>query len=133
MSSKSHTWATTFLLIILAGCGVRISPIVGSNTIAELTAIVIGGLEQWVMIRGVDRFNRIFLWKHGGFGAAQMPVHRALNKELKEKFEVIHWAQRGAGRCGRSCGIMTCSETFPPSGFRYGLSWSKTTTTLPQF
>lgn len=59
MSSNSHTRATTFLLIIMTRCGVRTSPIVRSNTIAELTAIVIGGLDQWVMIRGVDGFNPI--------------------------------------------------------------------------
>lgn len=68
------------------------------ESIARLEPVEIGGMEQWLLIRGVDRANPVLLWLHGGPGAAHTPVARFGLKELEEHFVVVHWDQRGAGR-----------------------------------
>ncbi len=72
-------------------------PVAGPGPIAELVAAEIGGMTQWLLIRGTDRNAPILLWLHGGPGSAQMPIH-ALNAELELDFVVVHWDQRGAGK-----------------------------------
>ncbi len=81
-----------------AGAWPRTPAIDGPDAIAELTPVELGGLEQWLVIRGHDRSNPVLLWLHGGPGAAQMPVHRAFNRDLEEDFVVVQWDQRGAGK-----------------------------------
>lgn len=68
------------------------------ESIAELRALEIGGLEQWILVRGHDRSYPVLLWLHGGPGAAQIPIHRAFNQELEQEFVVVHLDQRGAGK-----------------------------------
>jgi len=97
--------AFVLLLLVLAGwygAWPRTPSIDGPDAIAELTSVELGGLEQWLLIRGADRSNPVLLWLHGGPGAAQMPVHRAFNQNLEEDFVVVHWDQRGAGKSNHS-------------------------------
>ncbi|SNT71499.1 alpha/beta fold hydrolase [Paracoccus seriniphilus] len=75
----------------------RTSPVAGPDPIAELIAAEIGGMTQWLLIRGADRDAPILLWLHGGPGAAQMPAH-GLTAALERDFVVVHWDQRGAGK-----------------------------------
>jgi len=99
-------WFQLFLVIGLLVGGLALwyggwprTPVVrGPDPVAELLKLEIGGLEQWILIRGEDRPNPILLWLHGGPGATQMPVHRAYNQALEKDFVVVHWDQRGAGK-----------------------------------
>ena len=75
----------------------RTTPIEGPNPIAALIPAEIGGMTQWLLIRGADRAAPILLWLHGGPGAAQMPIH-ATTSALERDFVVVHWDQRGAGK-----------------------------------
>ncbi len=75
----------------------RTSPIIGPDPIAELIPAEIGGMTQWLLLRGADRNAPILLWLHGGPGAAQMPVH-GLTAALERDFVVVHLDQRGAGK-----------------------------------
>ncbi len=68
------------------------------NAIAELRGLQLGGLDQWVLLRGHDRRNPVLLWLHGGPGGAQMPFAHRLDTELERHFVVVHWDQRGAGK-----------------------------------
>jgi pimeloyl-ACP methyl ester carboxylesterase len=85
-------------LVVLTGCSANTAPIDNPGSIAELISLEIGGMEQWVLIRGEDRFSPVLLWLHGGPGAAQMPLAHHLDRELEEEFIVVHWDQRGAGK-----------------------------------
>lgn len=75
----------------------RTAAIQGPNPIAELLAAEIGGMTQWLLIRGANREAPILLWLHGGPGAAQMPTH-TVTSALERTFVVVHWDQRGAGK-----------------------------------
>ncbi|SMO60530.1 Pimeloyl-ACP methyl ester carboxylesterase [Fodinibius sediminis] len=85
------------LLLIISSCRGTTQNIPGDG-VAELLAIEIGGMQQWVLIRGANRNNPVLLWLHGGPGAAQMPIHDAFTSELEEEYIVVHWDQRGAGK-----------------------------------
>jgi hypothetical protein len=52
------------------------------NSIAALEKVELGGLDQWILIRGSDRSNPILLWLHGGPGGAQMAFAHHVDREL---------------------------------------------------
>ncbi len=67
------------------------------NGIEESGYIKIGGIEQWLQIRGQDRDNPVLLCVHGGPGATWIPLTENFIPWEKQ-FTVVLWDQRGAGR-----------------------------------
>ena len=65
--------------------------------IEEASFITIGGIEQWVTIRGDNRQNPILLFLHGGPGDVQSPLVSSYAPYEKD-FVLVQWDQRGAGR-----------------------------------
>lgn len=68
------------------------------DSIAEIIPLRLGGLDQWVMIRGVSRENPALVLLHGGPGLSEMPLFRRFNAALEQGFTVVYWDQRGAGK-----------------------------------
>jgi pimeloyl-ACP methyl ester carboxylesterase len=68
------------------------------GSVAVLERVELGGLEQWITIRGADVANPVLLWLHGGPGSPQMPLAHHLDARLEQAFVVVHWDQRGAGK-----------------------------------
>ena len=58
----------------------------------------IGGIEQWVTIRGEDRANPVVLVLHGGPGDATNPWGYAGFRIWLNTYTVVQWDQRGAGK-----------------------------------
>ena len=58
----------------------------------------IGGIEQWITLRGEDRDNPVLLLLHGGPGSAMSGLTYALLRPLEAHFTVAQWDQRGAGK-----------------------------------
>ncbi len=78
-----------------------IDPIKG---IDEGSYVSIGGIDQWVTIRGEDRDNPVLLFLHGGPGDVTSSWTFALFAPWEKEFTVVQWDQRGAGRTLRKTG-----------------------------
>jgi pimeloyl-ACP methyl ester carboxylesterase len=78
----------------------------------DRTAFVpIGGIEQWINIRGDDRANPVLLVVHGGPGDAQWP-QADVYKPWEKAFTVVQWDQRGAGHTFGRYGTKTPDVTL---------------------
>ncbi|MFJ6013699.1 alpha/beta fold hydrolase [Streptomyces sp. NPDC092952] len=65
--------------------------------IDESGFVRIGGIDQWISVRGDNRRNPVILELHGGPGAANhvfLPRTRAWERH----FTIVRWDMRGAGR-----------------------------------
>jgi len=71
----------------------------------------LGGLDQWIGIRGDDIRNPVLLFVHGGPGEAQWPI-AAHYRAWEKRFTVVHWDQRGAGRTFGRYGVATPDVTL---------------------
>lgn len=69
-----------------------------SGSIAEERRVELGGVEQYVLIRGRDRTAPLLVYVHGGPGASETPFLRAHNWDLENDFVAVYWDQRGAGK-----------------------------------
>jgi pimeloyl-ACP methyl ester carboxylesterase len=67
------------------------------NGIVEGMYVKIGGIDQWIQIRGQDRSNPVLLCLHGGPGATWTPL-TLLFLPWEKDFTLVQWDQRGAGR-----------------------------------
>jgi pimeloyl-ACP methyl ester carboxylesterase len=69
-----------------------------AGSIAEVAYLRLGGLDQWVMIRGENIDNPPLIVLHGGPGMTETAYLRYFNAALESHFTVVYWDQRGAGR-----------------------------------
>lgn len=67
------------------------------KAVQEGLSIRIGGIDQWVSIRGEDRNNPVLLILHGGPGGSMLPKQYLLRGWEKD-FTLVQWDQRGAGK-----------------------------------
>src|SRR5215831_4069000 len=68
------------------------------NGVERLDRIRIGGIDQWVSIRGTDRKNPVLLYIHGGPGYVSIPMSWWFLRGLEEYFTVIQRDQCAAGK-----------------------------------
>ena len=72
--------------------------IVAPDGVQEQYAAKIGGIEQWVNVRGQDRANPLLLFVHGGPASPVIPTLWQFQRPLEEYFTVVNYDQRGAGK-----------------------------------
>lgn len=72
--------------------------IVTDNGVERLEKVNLGGLDQWISIRGQDKDNPVLLFLHGGPGFATMPMSWRFQTGWEDYFTVVQWDQRGAGK-----------------------------------
>ena len=86
--------------------------IVTPNGIQESYATTIGGIKQWINVRGEDKDNPIILFIHGGPASPAMPSLWQFQRPLEEYFTVVHYDQRGAGKTYREVDAESISDTI---------------------
>jgi pimeloyl-ACP methyl ester carboxylesterase len=72
--------------------------LVAPNAIEVSEAVTLGGLKQWITIRGADKANPVLIYVHGGPGAAEMGRSWPYQRGLEDFFTVVQWDQRGTGK-----------------------------------
>jgi pimeloyl-ACP methyl ester carboxylesterase len=91
------------VLTVVRNRNVQEYAITTPNGIDEAKYVEIGGIAQWITIRGEDRTNPVLLLLHGGPGDATNPWGYAGFRSWLKHFTVVQWDQRGAGKTfGRS-------------------------------
>lgn len=91
-------------LILLLTKNTRTRPFVDANgtivkdSIAEQLYLPLGGVKQWILLRGHSTKNPILIFLHGGPGISLHALFRYFHHELEDHFVVVGWDQRGAGK-----------------------------------
>lgn len=68
------------------------------DSIASLERVMLGGVDQSILIRGRNVANPVLLYLHGGPGTSELGMLRQHNMPtLEQHFTVVVWDQRGAG------------------------------------
>ncbi|WP_202843063.1 alpha/beta fold hydrolase [Luteimonas saliphila] len=79
--------------------------------------VPVGGIPQFVSIRGADRRNPVLLIVHGGPGFPTSPIAWWGTHGLEEYFTVVHWDQRGAGKTYLASDPEKVAPTMTPDRF----------------
>lgn len=102
------SWCRRAFFCLLAGA--LFAPVThakAAQPIDQTDYVKLGGLEQWISVKGDDRANPVLLVVHGGPADVQWPN---ANKYVpwQKSFTVVQWDQRGAGHTfGHSGGDRT--------------------------
>jgi pimeloyl-ACP methyl ester carboxylesterase len=100
MRNLKYTFVILSVLVLtslnncFAGFPVHLSK---ADSISTIEKIKLGGVDQTVMIHGMDSRNPVLLIIHGGPGFPESYLFRTYNNVLEKKFIVVYWDQRGAG------------------------------------
>lgn len=112
--AKTGLLSVTVLSVLAIGSGLgfrayrqylsaRVLAIQSPNGVQEGMYVKIGGIDQWIQIRGEDRSNPVILFVHGGPGTSTIPISSGW-QPWEKYFTVVQWDQRGAGRTFRMTG-----------------------------
>ena len=68
------------------------------STINSSEAVQIGGIKQWINIKGANSNNPVLLFLHGGPGNSAMSYSERFTNQLQIHFVVVQWDQRESGK-----------------------------------
>ena len=87
---KSNVIITIFLFLL--------TKVINDQSINESKFIKIGGIEQWITIKGEDSSKPVILFLHGGPGSTMSQYEDVIYREWDKDFVLVNWDQRGAGK-----------------------------------
>jgi pimeloyl-ACP methyl ester carboxylesterase len=82
------------------------------NGVDEAMFVPIGGISQWITIRGQNRDNPIVLFLHGGPGTPTNLLDFSMAPAWTPNFTLVQWDQRGAGKTFASGGTTAADMTI---------------------
>ena len=85
------------ILLFLSTIVTADNPQSAAAEIQEERFVKLGGIDQWITIRGADRANPVLLLIHGGPGDAQSLL-RSTYATYENDFTIVQWDQRGAAK-----------------------------------
>jgi len=131
VNSKGKIWkiakrallSASVLIVVLLGGGLAyrtyrhyqlakatlVDPVKG---IDEAFFTKIGGIDQWITIRGQSRENPVILILHGGPGIALSVMPRDFLWSWSKPFTLVMWDQRGAGKTFGRSGPVSANVTI---------------------
>lgn len=71
--------------------------ICSNNGIEKTEYIAMGGIKQYIQIRGENILNPIIIMLHGGPGNNMAHYSYYWQKDLEKNYTIVHWDQRGCG------------------------------------
>ncbi|MEZ0091852.1 alpha/beta fold hydrolase [Streptacidiphilus sp. EB129] len=77
--------------------------ITSSHGIDEQDFVRIGGLEQWLSLRGEDRANPVVVELHGGPGSSNS-ILANVSRDWERHVTLVRWDMRGTGKTLRGSG-----------------------------
>ena len=83
------------------------------NSIATMEKVKLGGVNQWLIIRGQDVDKPVLLFLSGGPGASEAARVLRFNSELEKHFVVVIWEQRGCGKSYPSINPKSEPDNWP--------------------
>ena len=87
-------------MALLLGGGVQAQ----TKRVEEASFVTIGGIDQWVTIRGDDSRKPVLLLLHGGPGDVQSPFV-SIYAPYEKDFVLVQWDERGAGQTFAKNGV----------------------------
>ena len=72
--------------------------VVTPDGVQSLEKVRLGGIDQWISIRGADRDNPVLLYLHGGPAQPMMPASWTFQRAWEDFFTVVQWDQRATGK-----------------------------------
>lgn len=98
----STPWSALLALGLLASFTAHAhaqAPCAAANSSIDVAQFApIGGIEQWITIRGDRCDNPVILFLHGGPGNTLSPFAGSIYGAWEKSFTLVQWDQRGAGR-----------------------------------
>lgn len=106
-------WVAALLSLSLAPCAAQdaehldvltflrrphVMPVPAGRGIDEKMFVPVGGIAQWITIRGFDKASPVLLLLHGGPGDATNPWAWGFLDGWRRPFVLVQWDQRGTGR-----------------------------------
>lgn len=72
--------------------------IITLNGVDEEISVEIGGIKQYLNIRGEDKENPIILYLHGGPGMPMTPMIYTYQYDWERDYTIVNWDQRNSGK-----------------------------------
>lgn len=82
------------IFIILCLCLILTPAFSQAQAVDEEEYVFIGGIDQWVTIRGSDVTKPMILFLHGGPGSVMSPYEGAMYGDWEKDFVLVNWDQR---------------------------------------
>jgi pimeloyl-ACP methyl ester carboxylesterase len=84
-----------YLVVVLA---IIVSLRTHATAINQQQAVEIGGIQQWISLKGANDHAPVLLYLHGGPGNSVMSYAGKFTSELQKHFVVVQWDQRASGK-----------------------------------